>query len=180
MNMMTQMSNESVQDELKVLVYQLMREKPMLRPVELANCLGLNEWQVISVFEQDLVTRLPGKLAKLVMAEIAHWGDVTTIVERAGSIFEFKGSLPEGKDAFGYYNLLGKPGQLHGHLKLDQVFNIALLSKPLRGKDAFAVVFYDRLGDCIFKIYLGRDAQGVVYSHQINAFNRLKELSDET
>lgn len=180
MNMMTQLTHDAVQDDLKALVYQLMREKPMLRPVELANSLGINEWQVISVLEQDLVTRLPGRLAKLVLAEISHWGDVTTIVESAGSIFEFKGPMPDGKDAFGYYNLMGKSGQLHGHLKLDQVVNIALLSKPLRGKEAFAVVFYDRLGDCIFKVYLGRDTQGVVYSHQINAFNRLKELSDES
>lgn len=42
-----------------------------------------------------------------------------------------KAPFPKGKDARGYYNLMGRDGELHGHLKLDNVAGIALVSKIL-------------------------------------------------
>ncbi|QEW08533.1 heme utilization cystosolic carrier protein HutX [Nitrincola iocasae] len=165
-----------MQENLIQQVETLLREKPQLRPVEMADELKVTEWAVVSALPGELVHLIEGNLAEAILQDVAHWGAVTTIVERDGSIFEFKGSLPEGKPGFGYYNLMGEAGQLHGHLKLDAITHIALLSKPLRGKEAHAIVFYNRAGACVFKIYLGRDPQGVIYAHQLQAFNRLKGL----
>lgn len=177
MNMMRHDLEAMMQEQMIEQVAQLLKEKPQLRPVEMAAVLQTSEWIVVASLPSNLVATLPGKFAEEILQTLAHWGHVTTIVERAGSVFEFKGSLPEGKPGFGYYNLMGEAGQLHGHLKLDAVANIALLSKPLRGKEAHAVVFYDHAGDCIFKVYLGRDPQGVIYAHQLQGFERLKGLA---
>ncbi|WP_235263423.1 heme utilization cystosolic carrier protein HutX [Nitrincola sp. A-D6] len=165
-----------MQENLIQQVETLMREKPQLRPVEMAEQLKVSEWAVVSALPGEMVYLIKGNLAEAILQDVSHWGAVTTIVERDGSIFEFKGSLPEGKPGFGYYNLMGEAGQMHGHLKLNAVANIALLSKPLRGKEAHAIVFYNRSGACVFKIYLGRDAQGLIHAHQLQAFNRLKGL----
>lgn len=176
MTMMNHNLEIIMQENLVQQVETLLQEKPQLRPVEIADALKVTEWAVVSVLPDDLVCLVKGNLAEAILQEVSHWGAVTTIVERDGSVFEFKGSLPEGKPGFGYYNLMGSAGQLHGHLKLDVIINIALLSKPLRGKEAHAIVFFNRTGDCVFKVYLGRDQQGVIYAHQLQAFNRLKGL----
>jgi putative heme utilization carrier protein HutX len=176
MNMMNHNLEMVMQENLVQRVDVLLKEKPQLRPVEMAEHLKVTEWAVVSALPGEMVYLVKGNMAEAILQEISHWGAVTTIVELAGSVFEFKGSLPEGKPGFGYYNLMGAVGQLHGHLRLDAVANIALLSKPLRGKEAHAIVFYNRAGGCIFKIYLGRDQQGVIYAHQLQAFNRLKGL----
>ncbi|MCH5141953.1 heme utilization cystosolic carrier protein HutX, partial [Mammaliicoccus sciuri] len=87
------------------------------------------------------------------LADLSSWGQVTTIVESDGSIFEVKAPFPKGKNARGYYNLMGRDGELHGHLKLDNVAGIALVSKLFMGKEGHSFQFFGHSGRCIFKIY---------------------------
>ena len=162
--------------ELATRVGELLAAEPALRPVEMAKRLSVSEWDVMCCLPQEMVCPLDGRHAQTVLERVAEWGPVTTIMEVAGSIFEVKASLPRGRMGHGYYNLFGEPGQLHGHLRLDAVCHIALQSKPHRGKEAHAMVFFDADGRCIFKIYLGRDERGALFPAQIADFNALKEL----
>ncbi|EOD56359.1 HuvX protein [Aeromonas molluscorum 848] len=72
----------------------------------------------------ELVTLVAGEQAEGLLADLADWGQVTTIVESEGSIFEVKAPFPKGKNARGYYNLMGRDGEMHGHLKLDNVMHV--------------------------------------------------------
>lgn len=109
---------------------------------------------------------IPGAQSELLLKEISDWGNVTTIVFSGGSVFEFKGEFPEGKSDFGFYNLHGPTPGLHGHLKLDNVDHISFQTKPHRGRESYALVFNDSNNDVIFKIFLGRDANGELLSNQ--------------
>ncbi|OXY83334.1 heme utilization cystosolic carrier protein HutX [Oceanimonas doudoroffii] len=162
--------------ELNTQVQALLAIETGLRPVEMARRLNTSEWQVMQCLPTDMVCPLAGEHAQTVLEQVAEWGPVTTIIEAAGSIFEVKAPLPKGRIGHGYYNLFGAPGELHGHLKLDAIRHIALQSKPHRGKEAHAMVFYDDAGHCIFKIYLGRDEKGKLFPAQVAAFHALKEL----
>ena len=164
--------------ELTRQVETLIMAEPKLRPAEMARRLNIPEWELVTRLPADWIVVLPGALAQTLLEQIASWGKVTTIVEVAGSIFEVKAPLPLGRAGYGYYNLFGAPGELHGHLKLDAIAHISLQSKPHRGKEAHAVVFYDEQGHCIFKIYLGRDEQGDLFPEQVKQFNALKELAN--
>ncbi len=93
-----------------------------------------------------------------------------------GSIFEVKAPFPKGKLARGYYNLMGKEGELHGHLRLDLVEHIALVSKPFMGQESYFIGFFAAQGECVFKVYLGRDKQRNLYPEQIEKFQQLKLL----
>ena len=162
--------------ELTRQVRALLEAEPKLRPADMARRLHVSEWELVRRLPEELIFTLPGALAQTILERVAAWGRVTTIMEVAGSIFEVKASLPKGRVGHGYYNLFGEPGQLHGHLKLDAVANISLQSKPHRGSEAYAIVFYAEDGGCIFKIYLGRDEQGVLFPEQVTQFIALKEL----
>ena len=164
--------------ELTTQVLNLLAAEPKLRPADMARRLSVPEWQLVSRLPSELIFTLPGIHGQTILEQVAEWGRVTTIMEVAGSVFEVKASLPKGRVGYGYYNLFGEPGQLHGHLKLDAIANISLQSKPHRGNEAYAIVFYGTDGDCIFKIYLGRDEQGTLFPEQVVAFNALKELKN--
>ena len=84
----------------------------------MADELGISEGALIRALPAEWVTVWPGEQAQALLAALPEWGPVTTIVESAGSIFEFKGSFPVGRNGHGYYNLGGESG-LHGHLKLE-------------------------------------------------------------
>ncbi|MBL1379284.1 heme utilization cystosolic carrier protein HutX [Zobellella iuensis] len=165
--------------ELTQKITRLLEEQPGLRTVEMAALLGISEWQLVSRLPAELCRGLAGEHVRTILEQVAEWGPVTTIVEVAGSVFEVKAALPRGRLGHGYFNLFGQPGQLHGHLKLEAMAHVALLSKPHRGKEAHAMVFYDAEGHCIFKIYLGRDERGELFPEQVRAFNALKELAND-
>lgn len=162
--------------ELTRQVRALLEAEPKLRPADMARRLSVSEWELVSRLPSELIFTLPGSVAQQVLERVSEWGRVTTIVEVAGSIFEVKAPLPKGRIGHGFYNLFGEPGELHGHLKLDAITHISLQSKPHRGNEAYAMVFYGSDGGCIFKIYLGRDEQGTLFPEQITQFNALKEL----
>ena len=87
--------------------------------------------------------------------------------------------FPKGKNARGYYNLMGRDGELHGHLKLDNVAGIALVSKLFMGKEGHSFQFFGHSGRCIFKIYLGRDEQRQLLPEQVERFMALRRQYQE-
>ncbi len=120
------------------------------------------------------------------LEELSSWGPVTTIVFSHGSVFEFKGSFPLGKEGEGFYNFghevsaeSGGSG-FKGHLRLDNVANIRFQDRAHRGRSSYAFVFEDDDSNCIFKVFLGRDLGGEIDRLQLEKFNMLRSKRDVT
>lgn len=116
---------------------------------------------------------MPGELAQQLLETVSQWGNTTTIILHGGCVFEFKGVFPKGELAHGFYNLKGENG-FEGHLNLDKVARIRFQSKAHRGQESHAFVFESSDDECLFKIFLGRDADGVLHSDQKEQFLALK------
>ena len=110
-------------------IHALLEQDPSAHPSSIATELAVSEWEVVRHLPAELMTLVPSDQAEALLADLASWGQVTTIVESDGSIFEVKAPFPKGKTARGYYNLMGRDGEMHGHLKLDNVVGIALVSE---------------------------------------------------
>lgn len=163
-------------EQLSHQVAQLLNDEPALLPAQIAERLSVSEFAVVSAFPNEMVILLSGDHTQMVLTEIADWGtNVTTIVQSFGSIFEIKAPLPKGKMARGYYNLLGQPGQLHGHLKLELIDHVALVSKPFMGRESHYFGFFTQQGDSIFKIYLGRDDKRELIAQQVDRFQTMQQ-----
>ncbi len=162
-------------EELKQKVARVLDENAALLPVSIAEQLGVSEHDVVYSLPEKMSTMIDGKFAQPILEELVGWGTVTTIVHSMGSIFEVKAPFPKGKVAQGYYNLMGGLGEMHGHLKLDLISSIALVSKPFRGKESHYFGFFTEQGDSIFKIYLGRDESRRLIPEQVEKFNTLKK-----
>ncbi|MEF1283584.1 MULTISPECIES: heme utilization cystosolic carrier protein HutX [unclassified Vibrio] len=163
---------------LKQQVVQLLEQEPALLPADLAEKLNVSEFQIVASLPDGMVTLVSGEQAQWVLEQLVGFGPVTTIVHSFGSIFEVKAPFPRGKEARGYYNLMGKEGELHGHLKLENIKDIALVSKPFRGRESHYFGFFCSQGNNIFKVYLGRDDKHQLFASQVETFKRWQhELS---
>lgn len=172
--MYTTCSESDVRDKVSA---SLMND-PSVPVSEMSKQLDLNEGAITFALPDEMVTRVSGGEAQTVLEQLPVWGTVTTIVHSFGSIFETKATFPKGKVAHGYYNLMGREGELHGHLRLDLVAHIAFVSKPFRGKESHYIAFFTQAGECVFKVYLGRDNKRQLIQEQVSAFKTMKkELS---
>ncbi|HHG3579005.1 TPA: heme utilization cystosolic carrier protein HutX [Vibrio parahaemolyticus] len=161
-------------ESIKQQVEALLEQEPQLLPAAMAERLGVTEFDVVATLPQEMVVIAPGEQVQTILESLVGFGPVTTIVHSFGSIFEVKAPFPKGKVARGYYNLMGREGELHGHLKLDNVKNIALVSKPFMGRESHYFGFFSECGSNIFKVYLGRDEKRELIAEQVTAFRAMQ------
>ncbi|MCL1047060.1 heme utilization cystosolic carrier protein HutX [Shewanella electrodiphila] len=155
-------------------IQQYLSENPAAMPGQVAQALSITELEVVTALPTEQLALLPLTEKDNLLTSLPEWGNMTTIISVSGSIFEFKGSFPKGKYAHGYYNLITKGEGLHGHLKLDDISAIALISKPFRGTESHSINFFGAQGEVVFKVYLGRDKKRVLLSSQVERFQALK------
>lgn len=162
-------------ESLKQQVAQLIEQEPKLLPAAIAEQLNVSEFEAVAALPDEMVALVGGEQAQAVLESLVGFGPVTTIVHSFGSIFEVKAPFPKGKVARGYYNLMGREGELHGHLKLDNVKNIALVSKPFMGRESHYFGFFCEAGNNIFKVYLGRNEKRELIEEQVTKFKQWQQ-----
>ncbi|WP_260259297.1 heme utilization cystosolic carrier protein HutX [Vibrio intestinalis] len=155
-------------------VADIIEQDASMLPAAIAAQLNVSEFEVVRSLPKEMATLVEGIKAQQILESLVGFGPVTTIVQAGGSIFEVKAPFPKGKVARGYYNLMGEAGQLHGHLKVENMVNVALISKPFMGMDSHYFGFFDAQGDSIFKVYLGRDEQRKLIPEQVSMFEQWK------
>lgn len=117
---------------------------------------------------------LPASEVLALLKTLPEWGTVVTIVLHGGSVFEFKGPFPAGDVGRGFYNLDGPVPGFHGHLNLGAIDYVGFQEKPHAGRPAYAITFNSwQLGN-VFKVFLGRDADGEIWPDQLARFESLK------
>jgi putative heme utilization carrier protein HutX len=109
-----------------------------------------------------------------VMSDVSRLGDVTLIVHTDDGIMEFGGPIPAGQLSRGYYNIPGTTG-FHGHIRHERCTEIAFVERPFMGRNSASILFFNRDGTIMFKIFVGRDATRELKSDQLQAFRLLAE-----
>lgn len=160
-------------DETRSRVMTALEDQPAGVLDYIARDAGVSPADLISCMPGDQATTISGDSFTDVMTEISGWGEITFIVMTDDVIFEAKGEVPEGSEARGYYNLHGKP--IGGHLKKDNCASISFVSRPLFTSDTHSVQFHNHDGGCMFKIYLGRDADRQLIPAQVAAFKAYRD-----
>lgn len=157
-------------------VASILADNPNIITLEIASQLQRPEGDILCALPAEFVRLFPADRAEEIFKTISQWGIFTTIIEKEGSIFEIKDRFPSGVVARGYYNLNMKEdeGALQGHLKLDNIGQIAFVSLPFRGKESYNIAFIAPNGQTIFKVYLGRDEKRQLFPEQVSQFKSFK------
>lgn len=139
---------------------------------DIARAAGTTPLAVLEALPKGEVVQFSGTHMAAVLDDIAHWGEVTFIVNTGPVILETKAPMQGGTVAHGMYNLKGKP--IGGHLNLDACARVAFVRRKLFSMETRSVQFYGADGNCLFKIYLSRDAARALIPEQIAAFDALE------
>ena len=118
---------------------------------------------------------LPGEQAQALLESLSDWGELMTIIQHGGSVFEFKGPFPKGRLGHGYFNLAAGKSGFQGHLALKLIHEIRFQESLRGGRESYAFVFCDADSEPVFKVFLGRDEEGSLFADQVNSFQQLKE-----
>lgn len=158
---------------------------------ELRNELAENPGQILEMLSakyqcslEEVMLNLPEEMLKVtdgsrfveVLQEIHEWDDgVTLISHTEDTIIEFVGKLPSGSISRGFYNFEHKEGGgLQGHFRYENCAKIYLLDRPFMGKRTVSLIFINKKGNAMFKIFVGRDkVGGALKETQIKALYQL-------
>jgi putative heme utilization carrier protein HutX len=116
----------------------------------------------------------PGTAFIDAMNDIAEWGDVQVIVHTEDGIMECGGPVPKGSVARGHFNLMGRTG-FHGHLKHERCAAIAFVERPFMGRTSNLLIFINKDGGIMFKVFVGRDEKGQLKEDQVVKFRALAD-----
>lgn len=105
-----------------------------------------------------------GSEFKPVWEELCTWSGVTLIVQHMGNVFEIACKLAQGKEAMGYYNIMGNKSSFGGHLRIDRYQEIGFISLPFMGRESHFVVFFNEKGEEVFSVYVGRENHKLIES----------------
>lgn len=133
---------------------------------------GITMQQAVEALPVGMRRFAPGEAFVETLTDVATWGDVTVILHTDDGIMEFTGPVPAGAVGQGYYNLVGRTG-FHGHLRHERCGGIAFVERPLFGRPSAALLFLNRDGGVMFKIFVGRDEKRELLPAQLAAFRAL-------
>jgi putative heme utilization carrier protein HutX len=146
---------------------------PMGALEDIAAAANTQPGAVLDHLPADEVSLAPGSAFVEVMRDLTDWGDVTVVLNTGPVIFEAKGVVPRGSIGRGFYNLHGAP--IGGHIKADACDRVAFVSRKFMGVETHSIQFYTAGGACMFKVYLGRDADRQMHPDQIARFTALRD-----
>lgn len=151
-----------------------LEEKPDAVLDFVAKELNVSLSDVISCLPDDQVVSLLGEQFEAVMKGVAGLGTITFIVHTEDIVLECKGNVPEGSYGRGFYNIHGD-SPIGGHIKADNCGFIYFVSREMMGRLSHSLIFCNKAGKAMFKIYLGRDENRELIPEQVGQFNRLKQ-----
>ena len=149
------------------------KQQPMSSLAQVGRQLGLTELEAVQALPTEQAQVVDGANFDRLMAELAEFGQTTTVIEVAGQILEYKGGFPEGSYGHGFYNLKGE--HLRGHLNPQEVYAIAFVRRPFMRMETRSFWLFNGQGLCSFKIYLGRDDKRKLLPEQVTKFDELEQ-----
>jgi putative heme utilization carrier protein HutX len=159
---------------LKKKVAEMAANNPSQATGAMAKELGVSEMEVVRNLPDDMVKEVSKERFDEIIEDVSKWGDLTVIVQNESTILEVKASFPIGTYGHGYYNLKSKDTPIGGHIKADDLSAVFFVSKPFMGLESHSVQFFNKNGNAMLKLYLGRDENRVIIPEQIERFINLK------
>lgn len=159
---------------LKEKVMEMARENPSQATGAMARELSVSEMDVMRNLPEDMVKEVPKDRFDEIIAEVSTWGTLTVIVQNESTILEVKAPFPVGNYGHGFYNLKSKDTPVGGHISADDLSAIFFVSKPFMGLESHSIQFFNKNGNAMFKLYLGRDENRRIIQEQSERFARLK------
>ncbi len=153
-------------------------ESPNSSPAKIAGTTGIPEAAVVQAMPMETRTPVDMLQFERVWQAMTEWEDALVIVLSSDSVFELFGALPKGEANRGYFNFDSPDSPYGGHLKVDRLAAIYLLSTEGENGETHQVAFYDLDGRRVFSVYVPRDDEGALQTQPHGRFLKMREDYD--
>ena len=157
----------------------IIREKiaknPSTMPDLLAHELGISEAEVIRGLPENMRVGAPASDFEAIWKTMTGWERITFIARNPGAVVEVSGTLPGGRFGHGMFNLIDRDNPLRGHLMVNRLDAIFLVSKPFFKLESHSVQFFDTDGQAMFAVYVGRDEERALIPSVLKGFTALRD-----
>ena len=160
---------------LKDSIEKILNEDLNITSSEIAYELNVSEYEVLQNMPNEHAKAVDASNFDDIIEDISKWGKILMIKITQSFVIEIKDHMPMGTYAHGYYNFDSEESSISGHLKVDDIDKIIFVSKKHRGMLSHSVVFYDKNGEHIFKVFVSRDENRTLLPEQVEKFMALKE-----
>lgn len=163
----------AISAEQKEQIEQGLAEAPDGVLESLAQRTGVPLQAVLDLLPEDSSKCVPASLFETVWNDLTGWGEVTFIVHTEDGVFECKGTIPEGQEGRGYFNIHGE-SPISGHIRKDRCEAVYFIDRPFFGRRSCSVQFVNKDGGVMFKIFVGRNADRSLVPEQVARFEALR------
>ncbi len=130
--------------------------------------------EILTILPPGAAIQAPAESFNAIWDELRSWGEILMIVQTPDIVFEVAGTLPEGSEGHGWFNIHGD-SPIGGHIKKEACASIAFVDRTFHGRRSLSVWFMNAAGSAMFKIFVRRDAEKELLPHQVARFETLRD-----
>ena len=132
--------------------------------------------EILAVLPEGAAVVVPVDRWEPVWKDLTSWGDILMIVHTEDIVLEVEGSLPEGSEGHGWFNIHGD-SPIGGHIRKERCVSIAFVDRGFHGRRSCSVWFMNAEGRAMFKVFVRRDKERTLLADQVIRFEALRRAS---
>lgn len=161
-------------DERRSRAEAALAEKPDGVVEAIAGKAGVTPAEILAILPPGAAIQAPAESFNTIWDELRSWGEILMIVQTPDIVFEVAGTLPEGSEGHGWFNIHGD-SPIGGHIKKEACVSIAFVDRTFHGRRSLSLWFMNAAGSAMFKIFVRRDAQKELLPQQVARFEALRD-----
>ncbi|THV10895.1 heme utilization cystosolic carrier protein HutX [Rhizobium rhizophilum] len=169
MDTLTQTTDERCQRALAALA-----EKPDGVIEQIAAKADVTPAEVLAILPEGAAILVPSEGWEPIWKDLTSWGEILMIVHTEDIVLEVEGSLPEGSEGHGWFNIHGD-SPIGGHIRKERCVSIAFVDRGFHGRRSCSVWFMNADGRAMFKVFVRRDKERNLLEDQVSRFEALRQ-----
>lgn len=130
--------------------------------------------EVLAILPEGAAVVVPSEKWEPIWKDLTSWGEILMIVHSDDIVLEVEGSLPEGSEGHGWFNIHGD-SPIGGHIRKERCVSIAFVDRGFHGRRSCSVWFMNADGKAMFKVFVRRDKERNLLEEQVARFEALRQ-----
>ncbi|MGE8104335.1 heme utilization cystosolic carrier protein HutX [Allorhizobium sp. NPDC080224] len=130
--------------------------------------------EVLAILPEGAAVVVPSEKWEPIWKDLTSWGEILMIVHTDDIVLEVEGSLPEGSEGHGWFNIHGD-SPIGGHIRKERCVSIAFVDRGFHGRRSCSVWFMNADGKAMFKVFVRRDKERNLLEEQVARFEALRQ-----
>jgi putative heme utilization carrier protein HutX len=130
--------------------------------------------EVLAVLPEGAAVVVAAQHWEPIWKDLSSWGDILMIVHTEDIVLEVEGSLPDGSEGHGWFNIHGD-SPIGGHIRKERCVSIAFVDRGFHGRRSCSVWFMNADGKAMFKVFVRRDKERNLLEEQVSRFEALRQ-----